>query len=86
MSCFATGRRVCDATENLVVFGRPARFLAKRRTAELSRGAARYARSHAEEENYAWASLILGRPLLGQRHARRPTPADARTEGGANAS
>ena len=23
----ATGRRVCDATENLVVFGRPARFL-----------------------------------------------------------
>jgi hypothetical protein len=35
----AAGRRVCDATENLVVFGRPARFLAKRRTAELSRGA-----------------------------------------------
>ena len=34
---------------------------------ELSRGAARYARSHAEEENYAWASMILGRPLLGQR-------------------
>jgi dienelactone hydrolase len=34
---------------------------------EFGRGASRYARSHAEEENYTWASLILGRPLLGQR-------------------
>jgi cephalosporin-C deacetylase-like acetyl esterase len=33
----------------------------------MGRGAAEYARSHADEENYAWASLILGRPLLGQR-------------------
>ena len=34
---------------------------------EIGRGAEDYARSHADEENYAWASLILGRPLLGQR-------------------
>ena len=34
---------------------------------EIGRGAADYARSHADEENYAWASLILGKPLLGQR-------------------
>jgi len=36
---------------------------------ELSRGAANYARSHANDEDYAWASLILGKPLLGQRAA-----------------
>jgi cephalosporin-C deacetylase-like acetyl esterase len=30
-------------------------------------GAAGYARSHQSEENYAWASLTLGRSLLGQR-------------------
>jgi hypothetical protein len=35
----AAGRRVCEATENLAVFGRPARFLANRRTNELRRGA-----------------------------------------------
>ena len=34
---------------------------------EFGRGSPRYARSHEEEENYAWASLILGAPLLGQR-------------------
>jgi hypothetical protein len=34
----AAGRRVCEATENLAVFGRPARFL-DRRTAQLRRGA-----------------------------------------------
>lgn len=34
---------------------------------EMGRGAADYARSHADEENYAWASLILGKPLVGQR-------------------
>jgi len=34
---------------------------------EMGRGAADYARSHADEESYAWASLILGKPLLGQR-------------------
>jgi dienelactone hydrolase len=33
---------------------------------EFGRGAARYARSRNEEECYAWASLILGRPMLGQ--------------------
>jgi cephalosporin-C deacetylase-like acetyl esterase len=36
-------------------------------TPEVGRGAAAYARSHADEENYGWASLILGKPLLGQR-------------------
>ena len=35
-------------------------------TPEFGRGAARYARSHNEEESYAWASLILGKPMLGQ--------------------
>lgn len=35
----AAGRSICQATENLVVFGRPARFLANRRTNELRRGA-----------------------------------------------
>jgi hypothetical protein len=30
-------------------------------------GAASYTREHQNEENYAWASLILGRSLLGQR-------------------
>lgn len=34
---------------------------------EFSTGAAGYARDHQDEENYAWSSLILGRPLLGQR-------------------
>ena len=36
---------------------------------EFGRGGANYTRSHENEENYAWASLILGRPLLGQRVA-----------------
>lgn len=36
-------------------------------TPEFSAGAAGYARDHQDEENYAWSSLILGRPLLGQR-------------------
>ncbi len=34
---------------------------------EFSPGAPGYMREHQEEENYAWGSLILGRPLLGQR-------------------
>ena len=34
---------------------------------EFGRGAARYTRPHAEEEDYAWASLMLGKPLVGQR-------------------
>jgi hypothetical protein len=33
----------------------------------FSRGAPSYARSHQDDENYAWSSLILGRPLVGQR-------------------
>lgn len=36
-------------------------------TPEFSRGAAGYARNHGTEEEYSWASLILGAPLLGQR-------------------
>jgi len=36
---------------------------------EVGRGAPGYTIEHADEENYAWASLILGRPLLGQRVA-----------------
>jgi hypothetical protein len=34
---------------------------------EVGRGNAGYTTPHATEEAYAWASLILGRPLLGQR-------------------
>ncbi|MGI8958254.1 MAG: alpha/beta hydrolase family protein [Bryobacteraceae bacterium] len=34
---------------------------------EFSPGAADYATWHEKEENYAWGSLILGRPLVGQR-------------------
>lgn len=34
---------------------------------EYGRGAAGYARSHEGEEDYSWASMILGKPLLGQR-------------------
>jgi hypothetical protein len=34
---------------------------------EFSPGMPGYARRHQDEENYGWASLILGRPLLGQR-------------------
>lgn len=33
----------------------------------FGRGAPSYARSHQDDENYAWSSLILGRPLVGQR-------------------
>jgi len=35
----AAGRRVCEATENLAVFGRAAHFLDSRQTAQLRRGA-----------------------------------------------
>lgn len=34
---------------------------------EVGRGAAAYTKPHADEENYAWAGLMLGRPLVGQR-------------------
>ena len=33
----------------------------------VSAGFPSYARQHQEEEDYAWGSLILGKPLLGQR-------------------
>jgi dienelactone hydrolase len=36
---------------------------------EFGAGAPAYTRPHQNEENYAWASLILGRPLVGQRVA-----------------
>ncbi|MEZ5402803.1 MAG: acetylxylan esterase [Bryobacteraceae bacterium] len=36
---------------------------------EYPRHAARHAAWHADEESYAWASLMLGKPLLGQRVA-----------------
>jgi hypothetical protein len=34
---------------------------------EYGRGSPGYGRSHEEEENYAWASMMLGVPLVGQR-------------------
>jgi dienelactone hydrolase len=34
---------------------------------QYSAGAVGYERSHQSEEDYAWAGLILGRPLVGQR-------------------
>jgi dienelactone hydrolase len=51
-------------------------------TPEYGRGAARYNGSHNTEQHYAWSSLILGKPLLGQRvtdilaavHALRARP------------
>jgi len=36
-------------------------------TPEYARHAARSAREHANEESWAWSSLILGKPLAGQR-------------------
>jgi hypothetical protein len=36
-------------------------------TPEMSRGAAEYARDRANDDSYAWASLMLGTPLVGQR-------------------
>ncbi len=34
---------------------------------EFPRGAARHAQPRQGEENYAWASMMLGKPLVGQR-------------------
>ena len=34
---------------------------------ELGRGPANYAQSHSTEDYWAWASLMLGQPLIGQR-------------------
>ena len=34
---------------------------------QFAPGSVGYARGHASEDEYAWASLILGRSLLGQR-------------------
>ena len=38
-------------------------------TPEFGRGSAGYAGPHEHEEDYAWCTLIFGRPLLGQRVA-----------------
>lgn len=38
-------------------------------TPEVGRGNAFYTKPHATDEAYAWASLMLGHPLLGQRVA-----------------
>jgi hypothetical protein len=35
--------------------------------AEFGRGNPNYVRGHNNEENYAWASMVLGKPLAGQR-------------------
>lgn len=34
---------------------------------EFGRGSAHYTRPHNSDEDYAWSSFILGKPLLGQR-------------------
>ena len=34
---------------------------------EVGRGNPYYTKSHADQEAYAWASLMLGKPMLGQR-------------------
>jgi hypothetical protein len=36
-------------------------------TPEFPRGAAHYARSHNNDEEFAWACFMLGKPLLGQK-------------------
>jgi cephalosporin-C deacetylase-like acetyl esterase len=36
-------------------------------TPQFGRGAPGHAESHESEEDYAWAGLILGRPMVGQR-------------------
>jgi len=36
-------------------------------TPEFSSGSSGYARQHQREEDYAWSSLILGKPLVSQR-------------------
>ena len=54
------------ATEGCVVCAPDLRGIGDM-TPEFSRGAARHARPHNSEEDYAWSSLILGKPLAGQR-------------------
>ncbi|MDQ2947559.1 MAG: lysophospholipase, partial [Acidobacteriota bacterium] len=53
----AQGRTVCAADIRGIGDLRP----------EVGRGAPGYTIPHNDEEEYAWASLILGVPLLGQR-------------------
>ncbi len=36
-------------------------------TPEFGRGSARYTRPHNSDEDYGWSSIILGRPLAGQK-------------------
>lgn len=49
---------------------------------EFSGGAPGYTRSHQSEEDYAWGSLILGRPLVGQRVTDILAMASALRQGG----
>jgi hypothetical protein len=56
----AAGRRVCEATENLAVFGRAARFLDSRQTAQLRRGAD-YNEFHAVLDGLAVLVACYGR-------------------------
>jgi len=59
---------LCDrlASEGCVVCAPDLRGIGDA-TPEYSRDAARSAREHANEESYAWSSLALGKPLVGQR-------------------
>ena len=56
----AAGRRISEATENLAVFGRPARFLDRSRPAELRRGAD-FAEFQAVLQGLAVLSACYGR-------------------------
>lgn|SRR5690242_2248140 len=56
----AAGRRVSEATENLAVYGRPARFLDRSRPAELRRGAD-FAEFQAVLDGLAVLSACYGR-------------------------
>jgi hypothetical protein len=69
----AAGRRVCEATENLAVFGRPARFLNSRQTAQLRRGAD-YNEFHAVLAGLAVLVACYGRGAgrRGRMETHRP--------------
>jgi hypothetical protein len=59
---------ICDrlATEGCAVCAPDLRGIGDL-TPEYGRHAARNAREHASDEMWAWASLVLGKPLVGQR-------------------
>src|SRR5262249_42342605 len=78
----AAGRRVAAATETLVVFGRPARFLGRAARMPLKRGA-----DHAELEavleglSVLVACYGLGARRRGRMEAHRPPSLSHRTTG-----